>query len=261
MTAEQMPACPAAVSVTDSPDRLPGRRFLIRVVRSGCGAALNGEKVFLLRPGCVLMLRPEENLSFHLLSPVRCLDFYLNEDAAGLLQDGMEFFTSPPGLRILPEETLREAEQLAQESLEIRRQQRSGSSLAVLENFLAAARLVLRSGAEPSGIEPKIALTLMFMEENYSRDITLNDLAGLIGVSISHYRRSFRRVLGFSPIDFLLDLRLRHAEKLLAETGLSVAGTASETGFGDANYFSRIFSRRKGVSPRKWRQTRRENPN
>ena len=261
MTAEQMPACPAAVSVTDSPDRLSGRRFLIRIVRRGCGAAVNGETVFLLRPGCVLLLRPEEKLSFHLLTPVCFLDFYLNEDAAGLLQDGMEFFTSPPVLRILPEESSREAESLAQESLEIQRQRRSGCSLAVLETFLAAARLALQAGAEPSGIEPKIALTLMFMEENYSRDITLNDLAGLIGVSISHYRRNFRRVLGFSPIDFLLDLRLDRAAALLSETGLPIAETASRTGFGDANYFSRLFSRRKGCSPRRWRQSRRENPN
>ena len=260
MTAEQMPACPAAVSVTDSPDRFSGRKFLIRIVRSGCGAAVSGETVFLLRPGCSLMLRPEEKLSFHLLTPVCFLDFYLDEEAAGLLQGGMEFFTSPPGLRILPESSLSEIELPARESLDSRRQHRSGCSLAVLEKFLAAARLVLETGKNPSGIEPKIAVTLLFMEENYSRDITLNDLAGLIGVSISHYRRSFQRLLGFSPIDFLLDLRLERAAELLSETCLSIAETALKTGFSDANYFSRLFSRRKGCSPRRWRQSRRENP-
>jgi len=257
--ADRKETCPAVVFSTEFPDyHWPMRG--IRVVRSGCGVLENHGRISLLRPGAVMRIEPGEKPLFHFLTPVSFLDFYLNDETADLLRNGTPVFSKEHDLRILPEAALRQASELADECLEIQRQKRHGYVLAVLEKFLAVERLLLENGELPGNMESKIAETVLFMEENYSRDITLRDLAGLIGVSISYFRRSFQRILGAAPIDFLLDLRLKHAAELLSETGSSIAEIASETGFSDPNYFSRLFSRRKGKSPRQWRQSLRKNP-
>ena len=78
-------------------------------------------------------------------------------------------------------------------------------------------------------------------------------------MSISYYRRMFRQLLGGSPIDCLLDYRLLQAGKRLAESAAPIARVAAECGFNDPNYFSRLFTRRKGMTPRRWRQSFRKN--
>ena len=88
--------------------------------------------------------------------------------------------------------------------------------------------------------------------------MTLRDLAGLLGMSISYYRRIFGQLLGCSPIDCLLDYRLFQAGKRLAGSADPIAGIAAECGFNDPNYFSRLFTRRKGMTPRQWRQSFRK---
>ncbi len=258
--AESKETFPAVVFATGAPAYYSGTMSGIRIVRSGCGAVTNGGRVSLLRQGAVMLIDPAKKPSFRLLTPVSFLDFYLNDEAAGLLRNGTPVFSAEHDLRILPEPAFRQVSDLADECLEIQLRKRHGYALSVLEKFLTVERLLLEKGDLPGDMEPKIAETLLFMEENYSRDITLRDLAELIGVSISYFRRSFQRILGTAPIDFLLDLRLKHAAELLSETGSSIAEIASETGFNDPNYFSRLFSRRKGKSPRQWRQSFRKNP-
>ena len=134
-----------------------------------------------------------------------------------------------------------------------------GREVSELEKQLAAERLIFQKGTDPVKADGKIAQSLFFITENYVRDVTLRDLAGQQGMSISYYRRMFRQLLGGSPIDCLLDYRLLQAGKRLAESAEPIARIAAECGFNDPNYFSRLFTRRKGMTPRRWRQSFRKN--
>ena len=233
-------------------------QYLIRIVRSGIGCLRIGENLFLLRPGAAFIIRPGEVKSVIPLKEMAFLDFLLTAETAALMRANAPAFKDQE-VRIVPEEMLPRLEQLACECQEEQKQQRPGSQLAVLEKQLSAERMIFQEGTGPVKAAGKIAQSLFFMTENYVRDVTLHDLAGQQGMSISYYRRMFRQLLGGSPIDCLLDYRLLQAGKRLAESDAPIAGIAAECGFNDPNYFSRLFTRRKGMTPRQWRQSFRKN--
>ena len=232
--------------------------YLIRIVRSGIGCLRIGEKLYLLRPGAAFIIRPGEEKSVIPLKEMEFLDFLLTAETAVLMRTNAPAFKDQE-VRIVPEKMLPRLEQLACECQEETKLQRPGSQLAVLEKQLAAERLIFQEGTGPVKADGKIAQSLFFITENYVRDVTLRDLAGQQGMSISYYRRMFRQLLGGSPIDCLLDYRLLQAGKRLAESDAPIAGIAAECGFNDPNYFSRLFTRRKGMTPRRWRQSFRKN--
>ena len=211
----------------------------------------------LLQPGTAVIIRGDENPQINLLTETVFLDFYFARDIQSLMQTVEPRF-GEQNIRVIPPSALEEMIRLGEEIRSERQQCKPGYQLAVLEKILAAERLLCRNGRPRTAQEMRLAAVLQFMSENYSRDITLADLTDLAGASISHFRRNFRRILGIAPIEFLLNLRLLQAEKRLLETDLTIAEIAAGTGFNDANYFSRIFTRRKGCPPHKWRQTARK---
>jgi AraC family transcriptional regulator len=69
--------------------------------------------------------------------------------------------------------------------------------------------------------------------------------------------RTFSRVLGVTPHQYLIRSRLRHAARLLAEDERSITEVAFDVGFGDLSNFVRTFHRAAGVSPRGFRKSAR----
>ncbi len=90
-----------------------------------------------------------------------------------------------------------------------------------------------------------------FIEHRLAEHITPEDIAEQAGVSASHLFAVFARHIGYSPIRYQADLRLRAAMRRLLE-GQSVTATAQATGFASLHYFSRLFRTRYGASPSKF---------
>lgn len=74
------------------------------------------------------------------------------------------------------------------------------------------------------------------------------------GYSPAQFRRYFQNILGCSPREYLVHLRLEHARNLLESTLLPVAGIAEKAGFNSPEHFSRQFIQRYGASPSRYRQ-------
>jgi AraC-like DNA-binding protein len=87
--------------------------------------------------------------------------------------------------------------------------------------------------------------------------ISLEDLPQQLNVSYTWFRRTFARHTGLSPYQYLLELRLAAARKLLTETTLTVKEVAAKAGFTDEHYFCRIFRRKTGLPPGQWRRRSR----
>jgi AraC-like DNA-binding protein len=118
--------------------------------------------------------------------------------------------------------------------------------------MLALARL--QRGARPPAIPEPYASIKREIEEGFARRLYLEHLARRVGVSVQHFGRTFRALVGESPIAYQLRLRLEHAAWLLRDVERSVASVAVEVGCGDQYQFSRAFSKRFGCSPRAWRE-------
>lgn len=96
------------------------------------------------------------------------------------------------------------------------------------------------------------------MRTRLASSLTIADVAAECKLTPSHFARSFRRSTGVAPHEFLSQLRIEEAKRLMLSTKLPLADIALICGFGDQSYFTRVFSRCVGASPGAWRRARSE---
>lgn len=98
----------------------------------------------------------------------------------------------------------------------------------------------------------QIKKTIEFIELNYQRPITLEDLARTANLSPKYFCRHFRNITARTPIDYLNYYRIEKACYLLEQGHQTVTEVALECGFNDIGYFFRAFKKYKGSSPKKY---------
>jgi AraC family transcriptional regulator, arabinose operon regulatory protein len=96
--------------------------------------------------------------------------------------------------------------------------------------------------------------TLAFLRENLPAHLTLKDMADHAGLSTSHFSFVFRQQTGYSPVDYFIHLKIQHACTLLSLTSRTIHDIGYEIGYEDPYYFSRIFKKVIGMSPRQYRE-------
>ena len=99
----------------------------------------------------------------------------------------------------------------------------------------------------------RIGKAIAFIENNYHNDIYIQQLAEMSFMSVRNFQRIFKDSIGLSPNDYLLDLRIQYASKLLTETDSAIYDVSVQVGIPDWFYFSKAFKRKFGVSPLKYR--------
>ncbi len=105
--------------------------------------------------------------------------------------------------------------------------------------------------------ESRILRSLVFLRANLDRPITVREMAAQAGLSVPHFSAVFKRQLNTTPVEFHIRLRLQRACELLETRDHTVAEIAGALGYDDPLYFSRLFSRKIGASPRAYRAERR----
>jgi AraC family transcriptional regulator len=132
-----------------------------------------------------------------------------------------------------------------------------GDSL-IISLLLALSRGTCRDQRTAGGLAPWQMLRLeSYVEAHLGEDLSLASLAGEVGISRSHFSRSFRQTLGQSPFEWLRVKRIERAKRLLLEGALSVAEVAIATGFADQAHLTRAFGRIEGIPPGAWQRVRR----
>lgn len=176
-------------------------------------------------------------------------------------------FRIEPGLRRLDrfrsrlqlsEDELSEAARLIlqlQEELDRKRPGYRFMASAHLMRLIAyLSRCYSPAGKRSNQRLPRMGDVLSYIERHYREPITLAQLCRQGHMSESTLIRCFRRVLGRSPIEHVIRVRIAHAEDtLLHRADLRITDAAFECGFTDSNYFSRQFRRITGMAPRAYR--------
>jgi len=98
-----------------------------------------------------------------------------------------------------------------------------------------------------------IAKSISYIENHYAEDISIDVLAEISYYSPRHFTRIFKETYNTAPLNYILSLRINHACSLLKESPLSISDIAFQCGFSDNNYFSRIFKKRTGLTPKQFR--------
>ena len=96
---------------------------------------------------------------------------------------------------------------------------------------------------------------LQYIENNYREKITTKDIAAYCFITEEHLCRFFKKTVGKTVVEYITQYRVEKAAVLLINTDETVGNIAASVGFEDINYFSRIFKRIKGMTPREYRKT------
>jgi AraC-like DNA-binding protein len=126
-----------------------------------------------------------------------------------------------------------------------------------LETVIAAVGATRPAIVKPSARdERRIGDAVRWIELNADRMLDLNELAVIAIMSKYHFLRTFRRIVGMTPYQYLLSIRMRRAAVRLLRSAESISGIAFESGFGDLSTFNGRFRDVFGMSPSAFRRRR-----
>ena len=97
-----------------------------------------------------------------------------------------------------------------------------------------------------------------FIAQNYMDELRLKQLADIAGMSSSAFSRFFKLHTGRNLSEYIIDIRLGYAARLLVDTSRSISEISLECGFNNLSNFNRIFKKKKGCSPTKFRENYRK---
>ncbi|MFD9195484.1 helix-turn-helix domain-containing protein [Streptomyces phaeochromogenes] len=136
----------------------------------------------------------------------------------------------------------------------IARAARLGNPLLEVETSAAVHELLVTLRRARADTAPDGEQVLQALARDAFKPLSVADHAARHGMTPAELRTAVRRGAGCSPKDYLLGIRLGRAKELLAATELPVAAVARRVGYDDPAYFSRLFTRRVGTAPVRFRE-------
>lgn len=129
------------------------------------------------------------------------------------------------------------------------------SALLLEELFIAIHRNIKNDiSIQSRYLENEMELAIHYFNENYNKEISIEEYANSRGMSISWFIRSFKSFTSSPPMQYITALRIANAKMLLENTDYSIKEIACIVGYDNPLYFSRIFSKHTGMSPSLYRQ-------
>ncbi|SNS28428.1 two-component system, response regulator YesN [Anaerovirgula multivorans] len=131
------------------------------------------------------------------------------------------------------------------------------NSIDCLFNELLAyitSSLMILAGDKPYNNLRQIRQAKKYIEENYMKNITLEDLGAHIGFNPSYFSSLFKKETGTSYIEYLSKIRIEKAKDLLKESDLRIQDICLMVGYNDAKYFTKSFIKHTGLKPNEYRK-------
>lgn len=213
---------------------------------SGTGAITVGEHAVEFSPGTIVCLPP------HIPHMERSAGGYTNHFLI------FQRFTPPrPGIPVFRDDARQSFRQLSTQLLaEFTLRQPGWRPLC--ESLADLLVRYLQRWAMTEEPTPTVAALKQALAEGMAQaGFSAGDALAAVGCSNDHARRQFRAATGMTPTAYLTQLRLQEAKRLLL-AGMQVQEAAAQVGLPDPFYFSRVFRRQEGISPRDFQLTSRQ---
>jgi AraC-like DNA-binding protein len=127
-------------------------------------------------------------------------------------------------------------------------------SLSLLYEIIYLVAQNLMKAYYPHEKTIRLQPAISFIENNYSDyNIKVTQLAEIVNMSVSNFRKCFSEVYNYSPIQYINNLRINHSQDLLLSGYYTITEIAELSGYSNVYYFSKVFKLKTGMSPREYR--------
>ena len=103
----------------------------------------------------------------------------------------------------------------------------------------------------------RITKSITYMREHLNKKLSLKTLADHVDLSVSQYCSLFKKKTSRSPLDYLTHLKIQKASRLLDFSDFKINNIANQVGYSDPFYFTRVFSKIMGKSPKSYRDLKK----
>ena len=129
-------------------------------------------------------------------------------------------------------------------------------SLQLRNIFILISRSIMSATKFSSTSEREVSLAMYYFRTHYNTDINIEKYSESRGLSNCWFIQCFKEITGFSPLQYILKLRIANAQSLLENTDYTIAEIANTVGYTNPLYFSRLFHKHIGVSPKEYRKSK-----
>ena len=246
----------------------PGDRddYEIHLVEKGEGKFVIGEREFSVKPGDLVILHSIQGNAFKPYTDKFRLSFITFKFTTPAAGETLARFNELLVEEVMPYST-EGAQEISQLFYSIQKEvslKGKGYMFRTKLLFGALIAKIMEYGSRSDntdkwtyvgmGTRELIDRVILFLQKNYSRDIRLEELGRLVNLHPRYLCTLFRQITGSTVIEYVKDIRIEKAKRLLLYTALSITEIALDVGFGSSQYFSRVFSRSEGVDPRTYRK-------
>ena len=155
----------------------------------------------------------------------------------------------PPLTSVIPN-----ARRAGYEAAELLAQMMTGKKVAATARLVPPLGVAARQSTDVVAVDdPAVAAAARYIREHATAGIGVEDVLRAVPMSRTLLERRFKRLLGRSPGEHILKVRIEHVKTLLATTGLSVGAIADSAGFTHSEYLSVAFRRETGLTPTSYR--------
>ncbi|WP_343250433.1 response regulator [Diplocloster hominis] len=99
-----------------------------------------------------------------------------------------------------------------------------------------------------------ITIAIEYIEQHYKEPVSLEEVCAQVDLSYHYFSGLFRQETGVTITDYLIQVRIDHAKRLLKDTTKNISEIAELCGYSDARHFSRLFAKRVGIKPQEYRR-------
>ena len=234
----------------------------------GTGRAIVGDFIGEFAPGQVYLLAPALAHVFHTLPQASVLAKGRSAFVLNLSPDVLTHTLMGTATQALQKKAKRGALYTGAAAAEIHAtlvQLQKAQGMGALESLMHLLAILDRHPSRllvsPAWVSPidlktsrRMDAVFTFLHERYTSDVRLAEVAERAHLGPEPFCRLFKRITSKTMVEYLNELRVGHACRLLQETDLSITEVALASGYNTLSNFNRMFLRQKRVSPRTWRQ-------
>lgn len=208
--------------------------------------------------GNIVLFRPKEFQKYEYYGIDKTHVYWIHFTGSNV-KNILRSYGFPDGRQVFPVGTSLEYERVFKRIiLELQRCQDDYEEMLVLllRHLLIIFHREFTKGHTPKNeyLDHEMEAAVTYFNENYNRDINIEEYAAVRGMSVSWFIRNFKKHTGTTPMQFVTSIRITNAQMLLETTNYAVNEIARIVGYENPLYFSRLFRKWKGCPPSHYRK-------